>query len=322
MNTSVLIFEKRFFLLLLACVLLAFSATAQSSVAKIKYEEAEEAFTQGQYATTLTRLDEAEKILGSSNPRILYLRIMAADKVVQADPYTNFALLQRLRQQCALYLTKYDNLENNEDKYRDVYKVSESLKQLPASQAVVDARAQSIQAKQQMEANAQKAKAALRASSRHYVDSLVTKYRFMGGLTLEEFWAYNPATTILSAKTKSKTKDGEVAYYLPKDFAKQQQAHQFPLGPRALLVDTKGKVKFCDFCIVSAETPEARNQLFEKIEKDISKHIDSLYTIRSETSGGNISIIIRVPDSGSYIAISRLSNDDGKTIMMRIVAIE
>ena len=90
---------KHAFLTLLAVVWLAFFA--QSAVAKIKYEEAEEAFSRGAYTESISRLNEVENILGATNPRVLYLRIMASHKLMQADPYASCALLQRLRQHTA-----------------------------------------------------------------------------------------------------------------------------------------------------------------------------------------------------------------------------
>jgi hypothetical protein len=45
---------------------------AQTAIAKLKFEEAEETFEKKDYTTVLTKLDEAEKILGKTNPPMLY----------------------------------------------------------------------------------------------------------------------------------------------------------------------------------------------------------------------------------------------------------
>lgn len=260
---------KSFFLLLLAGVLLTFSATAQTAVAKIKYEEAEEAFTQGEYATTLTRLNEAEKILGATNPRILYLRIMATDKVVQAEPYGKFAQLQALRKYCAFYLTKYENLDNNEDKYRDVYKVSESLKQLM-----------------------------MRIRSREYVDSLVSKYKFKSNLSIEEFWAYNPASTILSERY------GNSNVYGNKDAKRLVENNLSRVGPFRIDINSAGKVRSYTYCFSWETTAAARDKVFYKFINDVKNKIPAQYikTIGKEEIGN---IEINVPDAKAIIQIIR-----------------
>lgn len=104
---------------------------AQSTIAKIKYEEAEEAFTQNDYPLTLTKLSEVESLLKSSNPKILYLKIMAEYNMIKLDPYNDFPLLDATKKQSTKYLDDYDNLPNNEDKFKDIYKISEALKTYP-----------------------------------------------------------------------------------------------------------------------------------------------------------------------------------------------
>ncbi|PKP30347.1 MAG: hypothetical protein CVT99_13545 [Bacteroidetes bacterium HGW-Bacteroidetes-16] len=61
------------YLILFFTVLLIFQISmAQTAIAKLKFEEAEETFEKKDYTTVLTKLDEAEKILGKTNPPMLY----------------------------------------------------------------------------------------------------------------------------------------------------------------------------------------------------------------------------------------------------------
>lgn len=113
-----------FFCLGLIVVLNA-SAQAQNAIAKIKYEQAEEAYTKGDFSTAVVKLDEAEKLLGSTNPKIMYLRIMSQDKLLDGDS----SIVDPLRKNCQYYLKEYEKLENLEEKYKDVYLVSERLLQ-------------------------------------------------------------------------------------------------------------------------------------------------------------------------------------------------
>ena len=105
-------------------------ANAQNAIAKIKYEEAEEAYAKEDHQTAITKLDEAEKILKSSNSKILYLKILSQYKLAETD----FAIFQSLKKNCDTYLKKYENAENIEEKFREVYNISEAVAKYPATQ--------------------------------------------------------------------------------------------------------------------------------------------------------------------------------------------
>ena len=114
---------------LLASVQFAFS---QQAIAKIKYEEAEEAYAANKFELTVTKLNEVEAILKSTNPRVMYLKIMAHYGIFKENPYKNFEVLNNTRPLCEKYLKNYESLPDNEDKYRDIYKVAEVVKDFPS----------------------------------------------------------------------------------------------------------------------------------------------------------------------------------------------
>ena len=122
-------------IILLTLIFLASSqfAFSQQAIAKIKYEEAEEAFSTNDFKTTILKLDEAETLLKATNPRIMYLKILAQSKIIEKAPLNDYKILENTRQLCAKYLLEYESIPNNEDKYRDVYKASEALKAYPES---------------------------------------------------------------------------------------------------------------------------------------------------------------------------------------------
>lgn len=103
------------------------ASQGQNTIAKLKYEEAEEAFSRDDYKKTLEKLDESEKAMKMSNQKTMYLRIVAQAKLAETD----FAILQSARKNANSYLGKYQNTPGIEDKYRDIYKISESLKTYP-----------------------------------------------------------------------------------------------------------------------------------------------------------------------------------------------
>lgn len=119
---------KKGFLLLLLLAVTNISAFSQAAVAKLKFEEAEEAYASGDYATALEKLDETEKMLGQTNPRILYLRITAQHKVMKTQTYVDLPSVGMLKKQCRDYLVKYENVDGIEEKYKEIYKISEALK--------------------------------------------------------------------------------------------------------------------------------------------------------------------------------------------------
>jgi hypothetical protein len=116
--------------ILIAFILLASTqfAFSQQAIAKIKFEEAEEAYSSTDFETTISKLNEVETILKSTNPKVMYLKIMAQSKILEKNPLNDYKIIENTRRLCTKYLKDYENVPNNEDKYRDIYKTSEALK--------------------------------------------------------------------------------------------------------------------------------------------------------------------------------------------------
>lgn len=125
--------KKYIFLCLLSLLVIVQGASGQAAVARLKFEDAEEAYNKGDYATTLSKLEDAEKLFGKINLPILHLRILAQDKLLQKN--LEFGLLTSLRNNCNQFLKDYENVEGIEDKYRQVYKVLEANAKHPATAA-------------------------------------------------------------------------------------------------------------------------------------------------------------------------------------------
>ena len=58
-----------------------FAFAQESAIADIKFEEAETTFNNQDYETTIKKLDEFDKLLGSIKDKSLYLRIISQDKL-------------------------------------------------------------------------------------------------------------------------------------------------------------------------------------------------------------------------------------------------
>jgi hypothetical protein len=125
---------KKIIIVSLLIVASAHFAFAQNNLkAKLKYEEAEEAYSLNNYELALSNLKEAESLLGTTNPKILYLKISTQSKLINSNPYNDFALLENARKLSAKYLKDYESLAGNEEKYRDIYKIENVLNSYPAT---------------------------------------------------------------------------------------------------------------------------------------------------------------------------------------------
>jgi uncharacterized protein len=104
-------------------------SVAQNAIAKLKFQDAEEAYTNANYELTIKKLDDVEVLLKATNPKLLHLRILATNKLVQSSNYSEDPeIITQLKKDCNFYLTKYESIQDNEEKFREVYKISESAK--------------------------------------------------------------------------------------------------------------------------------------------------------------------------------------------------
>ncbi len=124
------------------------SSFSQASIAKIKYEQAEELFVASDFTSALVKLDEAEKILGSTNAKLMYLRIVCQSKLLEQSPDNNFRVIAAAKKNCNNYLVKYETLADNEDKYREIYKISEVLEKYPKTEEGFNAYVSGIKGQQ------------------------------------------------------------------------------------------------------------------------------------------------------------------------------
>lgn len=131
--------KKALLLTILIIASVQFTFAQNATIAKFKFEEAEQAFSNEDYEEVLYKLKEVETLLGSSNPKVLYLQILSLSKIVEKMPYstsnlvpeTAFGLIEEIRLKVSQYSKEYGNLPDNEDKFRDIYKISEKIKIYP-----------------------------------------------------------------------------------------------------------------------------------------------------------------------------------------------
>jgi hypothetical protein len=188
--------------LILVLTILTFTAHAQNAIAKIKYEQAEEAFEKNDFAVTLVKLDEAQKLLGSTNPKVLYLRLMAAKGII-ANGKFDWEFLVEARKNAAYYIKQYSEMQGIEEKFRQVYEFSEALETLPQTKALFDEKeAKAVQAHNEW----------LKQRPVQVSDSLMNVFKVKKCATVQEFQSYNPGAFVGLKKFKHPTPTVTAAY--------------------------------------------------------------------------------------------------------------
>ncbi len=103
------------------------------ALADLKFEEAEIAFNNKDYNTTISKLNEFDKMYGSVTSKSLYLRIVSQNKLYNENKYdenAEFTLLSSLRKNAESYLKAMES-SGLDDKYREVYAIKEKLEKFP-----------------------------------------------------------------------------------------------------------------------------------------------------------------------------------------------
>lgn len=225
------------FLILLLFVSISIPISAQSTVAKIKYEQAEEAFNKGNFRITLNRLEEVQQLLHEVNPKIMYLRIMAQHSLVEKGGYS-FGLLDSLRKNIDFYVKSYETNTAVEDKFREVYLLGEKLIQFPSTKEEYDKLTAVWKMAEEKKMAEEQANLTLKKRSKQFVDSLVNEYKFLPCASIEEFKKFN--TTAGSTITKAYPSNYFGRPYVPFSNMLKEGPWSFHVSqyPAGLLIDS------------------------------------------------------------------------------------
>lgn len=120
--------KKYIHLLVFMFYSLSLSSTveAQNTLAKLKFEDAEKAFSEGNYNNCINLLDESEELYGETTASILHLRIMAEGQILLDNPNPDEVQVKKVKELCARYMNDFD-IVGLEDKFRDVYELTKIL---------------------------------------------------------------------------------------------------------------------------------------------------------------------------------------------------
>ncbi len=182
---------KKIITLITIFILVCNVSFAQNTIAKLKFEDAEEAYTNNNFELTLSKIKEVEKLLNSSNPKLLYLEVMAQSKIIEKNPLKDYNIIKAARKSSEKYLRAYDNLPDNEDKYRDIYKISEKLNSYPKNEIEFDE---------------------MKNKSKRITDSILNLSKYKLLITEEEFKKLYPESKSIFSPTASKIYGGFYKY--------------------------------------------------------------------------------------------------------------
>ncbi len=122
---------KTIILLFISLIVLNLNSFSQVAIAKLKFEDAETAYNAGDYAKTISRLADAEKLFGKINSPILHLRILAQNKLFLQSRENELGF--ELKKNCSIFLKDYADVEALEEKYKEVYRINENLSDVPSN---------------------------------------------------------------------------------------------------------------------------------------------------------------------------------------------
>lgn len=117
-------------------IVLCLNAYSQNDLkAKIEFEEAEKAYNANAFSSSLDRLIETEKLLGKTNSKILYLKILSQNQIINSNPYEEYVIIENMRKNCDSYMNLTDKKADLYDKYKEVYKIKQETEKYGKSAA-------------------------------------------------------------------------------------------------------------------------------------------------------------------------------------------
>lgn len=105
------------------------------AISKIKWEDAEMNYVNGNFRKALQLVNETEKLIGATSPKTLYLKILLQDTLFQLNRKNRaptFYSIDSIRINIKYYIENFFTV--SEEKYRTIYEVSEKYKIYPESQ--------------------------------------------------------------------------------------------------------------------------------------------------------------------------------------------
>jgi hypothetical protein len=139
--------------ILLIAVLLFANLSSFAQLSKMQFQDAEEAFSNGQYEQALYFLTQAEQTNGKTNPIIEHLKILSYWEIIKKDPLNDWDDIEILYNTIDSFLTNYANKDKIADRYREVYNLKQEAESLlPANEQAFENQIAAIKEKERLTA--------------------------------------------------------------------------------------------------------------------------------------------------------------------------
>lgn len=162
-----------------------------NQIAIIKYEQAEEAFNKTDFKSAISYLNECELLLGTTNAKIMFLKINAQVNQIEQDPFADYEIIKNVRLNIQKYLKEYENIPNNQEKYKEIYFTIDKVNKYPKTAEEFSKIKADLNEKNRGRLDLEQK----RLTSIAYIQTWSEKYKFKTGLTKAEFSAYNEAAS-------------------------------------------------------------------------------------------------------------------------------
>lgn len=265
---------------------------SQDNLARLKYEEAEEAFEKGNYAISFQKINETEAILKGSNPKTLYLKIVSQYNLFKED----YAYIKGLKKDCNLYLTKYGNRDDIVDKYKEIYGISEEIKPFSDSPETIE-----LEKKKEVEKNKAIAENEVRInSSIKYAENLSLKYYFKPGLSKNDF---NSQNTFLVNLPLKKYDNGNFFKIPSISYTPDKKPNA--CGVDGFITDNNGIVIEYSYTIECGKKMQDQHlNSYNLIRKEIYNNFEKQFITESKGKYGGVRLIVAVPKSSKDYSIA------------------
>lgn len=259
----------------------------QSKYAKLKFDQAQEYYDAKDYSLTLLALDETEKILGATNPRILHLRILASSKIVMANIESETQLLSSLKKDINYYFNNYKDVPSMKNEYQEITKIANEIKAMATREKLTEIEITNKESEKKRVELENK----IIVNRQKYIRLFEEKYKFKKDISVDDFLKINTAAEkMLRAKG---IKSGGITYYN----ATVKPNEPFPIGPYSANVNDENKVVFYSEIINSTKKDyTALEKEFENLVSEIKENIGSDY-FTSENNEKKITIFVPLGDA-------------------------
>lgn len=309
-------------LLILAFLLInTLSFSQGNATADLKFEQAEEAFNNNDYALTIKKVNEFEKAFGNMTSKSLYLRIVSQKNLFNSQQFyedeKQFTLYTSLSANIDKYLASMGK-KGLDDKYREIASINEELKELNFPKTKAGWQKGKNEVEKQRKIKEEKLNAELKRNQ-DWMLAFALQYGYKPNITIEEYAALSPENKAMADKKGKTLNNGEIA----RDNTQFFHIERGPFYLKSVKNPTNGTeiISYLQY-IIEKGGYNKRIALYNSMVSEIEKNIDKKYIKHStgdeyHTSQVNTDVII--PGLGLQVSFF---TEKGSTLEIHFITIE